>query len=73
MLSDYDKATVLLHEIYGINAQLAGEKPSVPCRMFNAQHGFCDADSQAWDACLAQQADEDAELFISLIQQKQEA
>ena len=49
------------------------KKPSVSCRMFNAQHGFCDADSQVWDACLAQQAAEAAELFISLIQQKQEA
>jgi dienelactone hydrolase len=47
--------------------------PSVTCRMFNAQHGFCDADSLAWDACLAQQAAEAAEMFISLTQQKLEA
>lgn len=47
--------------------------PSVTCRMFNAQHGFCDADSPAWDARLAQQADEDTLRFLTLIQQTQEA
>ena len=47
--------------------------PSVACRMFNAQHGFCDADSPAWDARLAQQADEDTLRFLTLIQQRQEA
>jgi dienelactone hydrolase len=49
------------------------KNPLVTCRMFNAQHGFCDADSQTWDARLAQQAAEDTERFVSLIQQRQEA
>lgn len=43
------------------------KNPSVTCRMFNAQHGFCDADSSAWDARLAQQADEDTLRFLTLI------
>lgn len=47
--------------------------PSVTCRMFNAQHGFCDADSPAWDARFAQQADEHTLRFLTLIQQRQEA
>ena len=47
--------------------------PSVTCRMFNAQHGFCDADSPAWDPRLTQQADEDTLQFLTLIQQRQEA
>ncbi|WP_109220796.1 dienelactone hydrolase family protein [Klebsiella oxytoca] len=46
--------------------------PSVTCRMFNAQHGFCDADSPAWDPRLTQQADEDSLRFLTLIQQRQE-
>lgn len=47
--------------------------PSVTCRMFNARHGFCDADSQAWDARLARQAAEETERFVSLIAHRQEA
>lgn len=43
------------------------KNPSVTSRMFNAQHGFCDADSSAWDARLAQQADEDTLRFLTLI------
>ena len=40
---------------------------------FLLEHGFCDADSPAWDARLAQQADEGTLRFLTLIQQRQEA
>lgn len=49
------------------------KQPTVICRMFHARHGFCDADSQAWNSRLARQVAEIADRFISLIQQQQEA
>lgn len=42
----------------------AGKAPRVQCKMYDARHGFCDADCATFDAALSHQVMDDVSAFI---------
>lgn len=44
--------------------QTLEKRPTVQCKMYDARHGFCDADSATFDAALSHQVMDDVSAFI---------
>ncbi|EDH3452657.1 dienelactone hydrolase family protein, partial [Salmonella enterica] len=44
--------------------QALEKRPRVQCKMYDARHGFCDADSATFDAALSHQVMDDVTAFI---------